>query len=221
LSRSKFEIQLFKEGRFWRNVTTDEVNAFVKERLLACQRGETTREDTFEEIIEAIHPHVVAIFRYVYAITAEEDQDDLFQEVMLRFVRSEAVYDSDQPILPWLYAIARNVRCDAAVRSQRRRDKADGQKASHPLNPGDFRMVPVNADQKIGIERALATLPESDREIVWLKYYAGCTEHQIANHLKMRLTTVKFYLLRSKRSLYSILRGRASSAAGVRAGVQL
>ena len=43
----------------------------------------------------------------------EHDAEDLLQDCWLRIDRSRHTYRSSEPVLPWIYAIARHTRLDA------------------------------------------------------------------------------------------------------------
>src|SRR6202043_3430012 len=51
--------------------------------------------------------------------TSREHADDLLQETWLRIHRVRHTYRSGEPVLPWIYAIARRVRVDGYRRTGR------------------------------------------------------------------------------------------------------
>src|ERR1700726_3824986 len=51
--------------------------------------------------------------------TSREHADDLLQETWLRIHRVRHTYRPGEPVLPWIYAIARRVRVDGYRRTRR------------------------------------------------------------------------------------------------------
>lgn len=147
-----------------------------------------TRRDNWEELFRLVQQPVLKVLRYVFAIGNVEDQDDMFQEVMLRFYRYHLSYDSSRPLLPWLYAIARNVKLDWQAKSRLRVQSATVEQRSSD-----------NVTLKLIAEDVLAKLPEDDRRILWLSYNEGLSDAEISVHLNIPLTTTKYYLRRAKK----------------------
>ena len=66
-------------------------------------------------------PHLDAAYRYArWLARSPSDADDLLQETWLRIHEVRHTYRRGQPLLPWLYAIARNTRVDHYRKSQRK-----------------------------------------------------------------------------------------------------
>src|SRR6202161_3600950 len=61
-------------------------------------------------LVEGVSPQ---LHRFFMAQSANRsDADDLLQETWLRIHRVRHTYRAGEPVLPWLYAIARHVRVD-------------------------------------------------------------------------------------------------------------
>jgi RNA polymerase sigma-70 factor (ECF subfamily) len=144
--------------------------------------------DNWAELFRLVRPPVLNLLRYVFGIVDAEDQDDLFQEVMLRFYRYHRSYDSSRPLLPWLYTIARNVKRDWMAKFRLSVQPA----ANEPQTSCDVTL-------KLTLQDVLAKLPEDDRHILWLSYYEGLSDAEISKHLNIPLTTTKYYLRRAKK----------------------
>src|SRR6204780_2207241 len=68
-------------------------------------------------LVERIGPQ---LHRFFMAQSARRsDADDLLQETWLRIHRVRHTYRPGQPVLPWVYAIARRVRVDGYRRTRR------------------------------------------------------------------------------------------------------
>ena len=62
-------------------------------------------------LIGALSPALLRFFR-TQDLMSREQADDLLQETWLRIHRVRHTYRPGQPVLPWVYAIARRVRVD-------------------------------------------------------------------------------------------------------------
>src|ERR1700735_654974 len=69
-------------------------------------------------LIGALSPALLRFFR-TQDLTSREQADDLLQETWLRIHRVRHTYRPGQPVLPWVYAIARRVRVDGYRRTRR------------------------------------------------------------------------------------------------------
>ncbi|WP_139651751.1 RNA polymerase sigma factor [Raoultibacter phocaeensis] len=114
--------------------------------------------------------HYDDVFRYCYRhIGSREDAQDLTQETFLRFVRSGSRYTERGKPLAYLYTIARNL-CADRHRMQK---------------PGTVELDERIADPHVeseGFELAemISRLPETDKEIIALKYDQGLSIIEIA-----------------------------------------
>lgn len=171
-----------------------DIEAQVRPLMLAIveettrNAGFVMRDPKWEELFLLVRRPVLSVLSHVFGIANLEDQDDMFQEVMLRFYRYHLSYDSNRPLLPWLYVIARHVKLDWKAKS-RLRDES----------PSVERQSCDNLTHKLIAEEVLAKLPEDDRRILWLSYNEGLSDAEISAHLSIPLTTTKYYLRRAKK----------------------
>src|SRR5579872_1994050 len=69
-------------------------------------------------LICALSPALLRFFR-TQDLMSREQADDLLQETWLRIHRVRHTYRPGQPVLPWVYAIARRARVDGYRRTRR------------------------------------------------------------------------------------------------------
>ena len=67
--------------------------------------------EAFEELHARLRPRIVATLRRW--LTADDRIDDAVQATLLTLHRSRARYRRDEPVLPWVLTIARNVAAPA------------------------------------------------------------------------------------------------------------
>jgi RNA polymerase sigma-70 factor (ECF subfamily) len=139
---------------------------------------------------------------YVYSVCLRMVGDvqlaeDLSQEVFLRLWRRPDLYDlSRGRFLTWLLSVARNRAIDER-RSRGRRfrfetppsESSEEMLVSAPTS--EERDVAVVSEERVVVQKALATLPPEQRLAIQLAYFGGYTQQEIAQGLHQPLGTVK------------------------------
>ena len=128
--------------------------------------------------------------------------EDLMQETFLKVVKGARTWQSQAKFSTWLYTIARNLCIDLARREKFRKadslDAAAGKdEDGRPLVetiPGDAASPDrgaENARMRLVIERAIAALPDDQREVFVLREYSGVPFKDIAELVGAPENTVK------------------------------
>ena len=140
-------------------------------------------------------------YAYVaYRIGDGPDAEDVTSEAFARALRYRESFDESKgDAVAWMIGIAR--RCIAAHFAEREPTVAETPDAAAPGNLAD------DSVRRLELARAMATLPERDRELVALRYGADLTAKQIAELLGLRVNTVEVSLHRVLRRLRSVLEG--------------
>jgi RNA polymerase sigma-70 factor (ECF subfamily) len=144
---------------------------------------------------------------FVVQLASRGDADDLVQETWLRIHKARNTYRVGQPVLPWLYAIARHIRVDHYRKGRRtgaREERLeDVPELAAPL--------PAGSDGTPGLETLLAFLPESQREVIEMLKVAGMSLEDVARATSSSVGSVKQKAHRA----YEKLRERLSGAGSV------
>src|SRR5687768_12201689 len=139
---------------------------------------------------------------YVYSICLRMVGDvqlaeDLSQEVFLRLWRRPDLYDvSRGRFLTWLLSVARNRAIDER-RSRGRRFKHEtppsetSEEILESVPTSETKDMAVLSEERVVVQRALATLPPEQRLAIQLAYFGGYTQQEIAEGLHQPLGTVK------------------------------
>jgi RNA polymerase sigma-70 factor (ECF subfamily) len=112
--------------------------------------------------------------------------DDLLQDFWLRIHNARHTYRPSEPLLPWVYAIARRVRIDYYRRNR--------SKHSHEIQT---EQLPDRAagETKIGYSPDMAdllkTLPAAQREVILLLKVSGLTLEEVARATGRTVGAVK------------------------------
>lgn len=128
------------------------------------------RVDAWAALYDEQHPR---IWRYLFVRTGSRDAaDDLAAQVFVEAMSSIHRYrTAGKPILAWLYRIAGH-----HLSKWFRDNKREARDVPHSANPDvlDQRLWSMTLGE------ALAKLTRGQREIVLLRYFAGCSTREIA-----------------------------------------
>ena len=139
---------------------------------------------------------------YVYSVCMRMVGDvqlaeDLTQDVFLRLWRRPDLYDAGRGrFVTWLLSVARNRGIDERrSRGRRFRYETPPSLAAEEMLAGartaDEDDAAILSDERLVIQRALASLPAEQRLVIQLSYFGGFTQQEIAKGLQQPLGTVK------------------------------
>ena len=180
------------------------------------ERAKARAADAWAQIYTREYP---SIYRYINArVFEKETTEDLTQAVFLGAVKGIDSYTyRGQPILAWLYRIARNVVSDyqrkALGRDAPRRmiQSLFGRSASED-DGGELRIDPPDeTDSMVLVERmdlrnALKKLTSMQREIVILRFFVGLKTPEIATVLHKEPAAVYSLEARALAALKKLLK---------------
>jgi RNA polymerase sigma-70 factor (ECF subfamily) len=126
--------------------------------------------------------------------------DDLLQETWLRIHQVRHTYRPGEPVLPWVYAIARHIRVDQ-YRKVRRVEVREQQVERLP------DAVPADRDSGVDLDALLASLPESQREVVMMLKISGLSLEEVARATSSSVGSVKQKAHRAYDKLRELLTG--------------
>jgi RNA polymerase sigma-70 factor (ECF subfamily) len=166
-----------------------------EELIEACRDGETS---AFDVLVDRWEDKIRGAAWRV--LGSEEEARDVAQEAFLKAYRGLDGFKRQARFSSWLYQIALNLCRD---RLRRRKTRAsvslEELEESGPVlvepRPGAHEIA-VSNDLAGAVRRAVAGLPEEQREVVILKEYEGLTFLEIAQALDVPVSTVKTRLYR-------------------------
>jgi RNA polymerase sigma-70 factor (ECF subfamily) len=146
--------------------------------------------------------------------------EDLLQETWMRLAQHVPTLKEDTALGAWLFTVASNL-----ARSQRRWQLVDLQRLQHLLfRPRGAPVTPLEAmaasEEQRALERALAALSTSDRELLLLVGVESFTPSQAAAVLGLRPDAVRQRLLRARARLASLLGEQPSTPSANATGGQ-
>jgi RNA polymerase sigma-70 factor (ECF subfamily) len=137
-----------------------------------------------DELVRRISP---PLLRYFGASrVGRNDAEDLLQDCWIRIHRSRDTYRSSEPVMPWIYAIARHTRLDA-YRKRRRLESREVLVATLP----ELQTVPQASPEPDALEHLVASLPESQREVIVMLKVAEMSLEEVAKATSSTVGAVK------------------------------
>jgi len=134
------------------------------------------------------------------------EAEDLLQDTWLQIHKARHTYRPGEPLLPWVYAIARHVRVDGYRRSARIRSR---EQLMSPLPEPSITASPRVASTP-DFEELIAVLPASQREVVTMLKVSDMSLEDIACATASTVGSVKLKAHRAYEKLRSVLRREGS-----------
>jgi RNA polymerase sigma factor (sigma-70 family) len=153
---------------------------------------------------ELFHEHSRRIYAYcLRQLGSPEEAEDALQATYLNACRSLLSGFEPQIAQAWLFKVAHNV-CLTKQRSTWRRRRIE--------RPGDFQEIedliaaPQNhEDELLGIDDALAALPEQQRRAILLREWQGLSYREVATEMGITQGAVETLIFRARRGLAAAL----------------
>jgi RNA polymerase sigma-70 factor, ECF subfamily len=149
--------------------------------------------DRFTAIYDGCRQRVWA---YVVSRAGRHVADDVVNETFT--VAWRRLDDIPEPPLPWLLVVARNILRDT-VRAEARRVSFAAEWMSW-VEPAEADIA-EEVSERSALLKALATLPEDDRELLILSAWQGLTPAQAATVVGCSALTLRVRLHRARRRL--------------------
>lgn len=151
--------------------------------MIRYQHADAT---ALEELFARVSPSLLRYFGGPGL--GRNDAEDLLQECWIRIHRSRHTYRSLEPLMPWLYAIARHTRLDG-YRSRRRLESREVLVGSIPDNHSKAsRPLP---SEESDFASLLAGLPEGQRELLVMLKVSGMSLEEVAQATSSTVGAVK------------------------------
>jgi RNA polymerase sigma-70 factor (ECF subfamily) len=163
----------------------------------------------FRELVER-HQNAV-IGTVAKMLGNRHDAEDIAQQVFLRVWRNARHYRPDAKFTTYLFTITRNLVFNETrrrgrkkeVSSDEREEASNQQIEENPDRRPDAELLQAELQQ--AVDKAIASLPESQRMAVVLRRYEQLSYEEIAEVLKLSVSAVKSLLFRARSSLRETL----------------
>jgi RNA polymerase sigma-70 factor, ECF subfamily len=153
------------------------------------------------------------IFGYcLYHLGSREEAEDVAQTTFMWAYRGLRRGVVPRAEASWLFTIAQNA-CRARHRTRGRRREREV--LSDPVTLADMSPAPTaDTDDLMGLEDALARMPELQRRAILLREWRGLSYKEIAAELELSNAAVETLIFRARRSLAELLGGRPAPKRG-------
>ena len=154
----------------------------LRELMVLYQAGDAT---AVEELVQRLSPSLLGYFMSPRG--SPTDAEDLLQECWMRIHRSRHTYRAAEPLLPWIFGIARHTLLDSHRRLHRLAAleglvwEASEQKSS--VTAGKSRVPDVL--------QLLDQLPPSQRDVVLLLKVSGMSLEEVARATSSSVGAIK------------------------------
>jgi RNA polymerase sigma-70 factor, ECF subfamily len=157
----------------------------INDRELRTLMTQYQRADpaALEELVRRLSPLLLRYFRSSRVDGA--GAEDMLQDCWIRIHRSRHSYRASEPVVPWMYAIARYTRLDA-YRKRRRRERREVLVAAVPERSNQTQSFPSE-----GFDQLIAALPDSQREVLVMLKVAGMSLEEVARATASTVGAVK------------------------------
>jgi RNA polymerase sigma-70 factor, ECF subfamily len=174
----------------------------VRERPVSV--GAATAADDAALLYERYYDRV---FGYcLYQLGSREEAEDVTQTTFMWAYRGLRRGVVPRAEASWLFTIAQNA-CRARHRSRGR--KRSREVLSDPVVLADMSPAhSADTDELVGLEDALARMPELQRRAILLREWRGLSYKEIAAELELSDSAVETLIFRARRSLAELLAGK-------------
>jgi RNA polymerase sigma-70 factor, ECF subfamily len=151
-------------------------------------------------LIGQVSPVLLRFFRSQCGSRAEAE--DLLQDTWLQIHKVRHTYRSGEPLLPWIYEIARHVKVDSYRRSQRIRSR---EQSMSPLPELSARFSSSSSEIS-DFATLIAVLPPSQREVVSMLKMGEMSLAEVARATSSSVGSVKLKAHRAYATLRGVLK---------------
>jgi RNA polymerase sigma-70 factor, ECF subfamily len=198
----------FNPGHNWESVSPlMDSDIDLQLLLVRYQEGDY---DAATALVNRLSPQMHRFFMTQFV--SRRHADDLLQETWMRIHEVRHTYRRGHPVLPWLYAIARNIRVDHYRKANRVESREE------PLDAGS-EIPEAPAQRSAGtpdMAALLNDLPQSQREVIAMLKVSGMSLEEVARATSSSVGSVKQKAHRAYEKLRKALAG--AGLANVRGG---
>jgi RNA polymerase sigma-70 factor (ECF subfamily) len=149
-------------------------------------------DDCTEKVIKF---YADMVYRLAFARTGTKcDADEVFQEVFMRYIKKQPVFENEEHRKAWLIRVT--INCSSKLWNSVWKRK---------IEPLPETML-FETKENIDLYNELRQLPKKYREVIHLFYYEDMSLEEISQALKRKNSTVRTQLTRAKSLLKNILK---------------
>jgi len=167
------------------------------------QLAESNPRSAMEMVIQKFREPLYFHARYI--VKDHQEAYDVVQEVFIKSMREQRLFDEDFKIKAWLFRVTTNL-CFNQVRNRKRRGAIlDTMMKPEALGADQLEAV-FDGERREEVMDALDTLSDDHKEILLLRYYDDLSYAEIADVLQVKLGTVMSRLSRARMRLMDVMK---------------
>jgi RNA polymerase sigma-70 factor (ECF subfamily) len=139
-----------------------------------------------DELVLRLSPLLLRFFAGQAQID-QHDAEDVLQDFWLRLHRARHTYRPGEPVLPWIFAIARHTSLDA----YRRRHRVSSHEVAFPEIPENLCLTREPTVDRSDFLRALEQLAPRQREVIVMLKVFGMSLEEVATATRASIGSVK------------------------------
>lgn len=156
-------------------------------------KPQSLRTDDCAEKVIKFYAHMV--YRLAFARTGTKcDADEVFQEVFMRYIKKQPVFENEEHRKAWLIRVT--INCSNKLWNSQWKRKIK------PL----AETILFETKDDIDLYNELQQLPKKYREVIHLFYYEEMSLEEISQALNRKNSTVRTQLTRARALLKNILK---------------
>jgi RNA polymerase sigma-70 factor (ECF subfamily) len=156
----------------------------------------------FERDLLALLPRLRRFARSLARDAA--DADDLCQTALERALKAVGQWQTGTRLDSWMYRIMRNCWIDESRARTRRSETFVAEEAGAAVGDDDARRIEARIDLA-NVDKAMAALPDEQREVIALILVEGLAYKEAAEVLDLPMGTVTSRLARGRQALMTML----------------
>ena len=167
-------------------------------KKLAASNSRAAMEAVIQKYRESLYFHA----RYI--VKDHQEAYDVVQEVFIKAMREDRLFDEDFKIKAWLFRVTSNL-CFNQVRNRKRRGAIlDTMMKPEALGADQLEAV-FAGEQREEVLASLEQLSDDHKQILLLRYYDDLSYAEISDVLQVKLGTVMSRLSRARMRLLTVM----------------
>lgn len=150
--------------------------------------------ESFEEIWKEYYPKLTVYLRTSFHF---EDTDDLVQDIMMKMHANLHKYNSKWSFSTWIFSIARNHAIDSLKKNTSRLRTVETLKHEAEIYSSassSAETILLKNELQTDIAFFISSLPETERQVAFLKYHAEMNYKEISRITGSPEGTIKYHV---------------------------
>ena len=173
----------------------------MTEEDLVARYLETRDPPLFAELVERSAPRVLRLVSSILGPHRNGEAEETVQDVFLRAHERLWQFRGASQFATWLYRLAYNVAVQRAQRARLRLPHVPADALASLAAACDPQAEVIEGERAEAVARAVESLPDVYRTVVFLHYWQDASIDEIAEMLATPVNTIKSYLHRARQRL--------------------